>query len=154
MKIYILIFSLFVGCGASKDLESKKSDSMKVTPLYETLVESAMGGYSSPQIKVIKEQNTLLEIYGQVNKTRKPGFPIPTVNFEKETIVAVFLGQKNTGGFSVSVNEIVEKDGKLFINVKETKPDKGSMATMVFTQPFCIIKLNNTDKELVFKKVK
>ncbi|NQY06512.1 MAG: protease complex subunit PrcB family protein, partial [Flavobacteriaceae bacterium] len=103
------------------------------------------------QIRVVKEQEGLNEIYNYLNKSRKPALNMPQVDFEKETIIALFMGQKNTGGFPIRIDTIDEKDDKLVVNVLEKTPE-GKFATMVITQPFCIAKINKTDKEITFVK--
>lgn len=154
MKVYILVFALFMACGSTKNVNKEEKHFIENQGVkFEMLIASSIGGYLTPQIKVIKEQESLLDTYSQLNKYRKPAFSIPTINFEKETIVAVFMGQKNTGGYSVSIVDIVDKGEKIVVKVKETKPNENEMVTMAITQPFCIVKVDNAAKEMVFVKV-
>lgn len=154
MKLFSVILFLFIGCSSSKDvIDNSVSKSNNNQVVFEQLVQSSIGGYVHPQIKVIKEQKELEETFNYVNKSRKPGFPIPDkINFSRETIVAIFMGQKNTGGYSVSVAKVEEQENKIKIFVTEESPGKNDMVTMAITQPFCIVKVNNADKEFVFEK--
>lgn len=68
----------------------------------------------------------------------------PKVDFRWNTVVAMYLGEKRTGGYSIKVKEIVDTGEDLLIFTEKTTPE-GGFATMAFSQPFCIIK---------FKKVK
>lgn len=154
MKLYSLLLVLLLSCSASKNLPKNNNRKQIISNgvSYELLAQSAVGGFDVPQIKVIKEQKALEEVFGYVNRIRKPGFVIPTIDFEKETIVAVFMGKKTSGGYSVSIDQVKDVgDEKIEVTVQEEKPKKGEMVTMAITQPFCIVKLN-TDKELIFKK--
>jgi len=121
---------------------------------FETLVEGQMGGYVKEEIRVISDRKSLLEIYGYVNRIRKPGFSIPKIDFSKETVIAVFMGEKTTGGFSVAIENVKEENKKLIVKIKETKPGPKDMVTMVITQPFCFVKINSIDKEFIFEKMR
>lgn len=163
MKIfYILVCSfLLLSCGSTKEkaaqneLEQKNIDSVsKHERLHEPIISSQMGGFTTPQIWVIKEPKALSEVYGQINRTRKPGFKIPKVDLSKETIVAIFMGEKTSGGYAVTVKEVKERAGKIVVDVIETTPKTSDMVVTVITQPFCIIKVNNASKNMVFEKLK
>jgi len=121
---------------------------------FETLVEGQMGGHVKEEIRVISDRKSLLEIYGYVNRIRKPGFSIPKIDFSKETVIAVFMGEKTTGGFSVAIENVKEENKKLIVKIKETKPGPKDMVTMVITQPFCFAKINSIDKEFIFEKMR
>jgi len=153
MKLYALLMLVLLSCNATRNVNAPiKSENKTHELLFKTLIENQMGGYVTPEIRVVKDREGLVKVYGQVNKTRKPGFPIPDIDFSKETIVAVFMGEKSTGGFGVSVEEVKEENRKLMVAIKERKPNPKDMVTTVITQPFCIVKINSANKELVFVK--
>jgi len=153
MKLYVLLTLVILSCSSTINIDVPiKSENNANQLLFEVLVEDQIGGYTTPEIRVVKGRESLLKVYGQVNKSRKPGFPIPDIDFSRETIVAVFMGKKNTGGYGVAVEEVREEKGKLIVAIKETKPSSGAMAITVITQPFCIVKINSSNKELVFEK--
>ncbi len=153
MKLGVLLFGILLGCTSSKKMESSmKNSNEKTQVLFEVLVEDQVGGFVKEETRVIRDRKGLLEVYGYVNRIRKPGFSIPKIDFSKETIVAVFMGEKTTGGFSVSIESIKEDKEKLTVQIKETKPSPTDMVTMVITQPFCFVKINSVGKEFTFVK--
>lgn len=52
-----------------------------------------------------------------------------------EKIVTISMGLKNTGGYSVSINRIVEEDNTIKIYVNEIKPDSDIVVTQELTIP-------------------
>lgn len=158
MKLYsyLVVLLLLLSCGAAKPGKESvmKDGNNKGQADFEVLIESQIGGFQTPQIRVAKEPVGVQEIYAQINKTRKPGFEIPKVDFTKEAIVGIFMGEKNTGGFNVTVEKIKEDKDKVTVYVKETEPEASDMVTMVITQPFCVVKLKNYGKAIHFEKVK
>ena len=154
MKLGLLLLTILIGCSSSKNVDTPVEKNNENTQLsFEVLVEDQIGGFIKEEIRIIKTRESLLEVYGYVNRIRKPGFSIPKVDFSKETIIAVFMGEKTTGGFSVTIENVKEKNKKLIVKIKETKPGSKDMVTMAITQPFCFVKINKADKEFVFEKL-
>ncbi|NQY29574.1 MAG: protease complex subunit PrcB family protein [Flavobacteriaceae bacterium] len=154
MKLGLLLLTILIGCSSSKNVDTPAEKNNENTQLsFEVLVEDQIGGFVKEEIRIIKNRESLLEVYGYVNRIRKPGFSIPKVDFSKETIIAVFMGEKTTGGFSVTIENVKEENKKLIVKIKETKPGPKDMVTMAITQPFCFVKINNVGKEFVFEKL-
>jgi len=153
MKLCVLLITIFIGCSSSKNIDTKKEMNEKNNKVsFEILVEDQMGGFVKEETRVIRSHKELLQVYGYVNRMRKPGFSIPKIDFSKASVVAIFMGEKTTGGFSVTVESVMNKEGKVIVEVIETQPKSNDMATMAFTQPFCFVKINSIDKEIVFEK--
>ena len=125
---------------------------MKQETKMEVLANESHGGYETSKYLVIKNQEALQEVYGKVNMIRRPGLPIPKIDWKNEMVIALFMGQKNSGGYSIIVDKItsLNNDTVEFL-LKETKPE--GMATTVICQPFYFCKVQRTDKEVIFKKV-
>ena len=156
MNKLIIIFLGFLlsACNAAKQkdadtMNNKNTEKGKDYP-YEVLIQDSHGGYDQPQILVIREPMALQDIYGKINMTRKPGFPYPEVDFEIEMIIALCMGKKTTGGYSIGIDSMDEGSDTLLIRVRETEPE--GMAAAVISQPFCLIKLPATNKKIVFEK--
>jgi hypothetical protein len=60
------------------------------------------------------------------------------------------MGEKSSGGFSITVSDVVEKDGKILIKVNESSPKDGEMVTMALTYPVCVVKIKSK-KPIVFQ---
>jgi len=153
MKFCVLLLAFLLGCNSSKNINTSMDKNYEYTQIsFETLVEDQTGGYVKEEIRVISDHKSLLEVYNFVNRIRKPGFPIPTIDFSKETVIAVFMGEKTSGGYAVSVESVKEEGENIIVQIKEIKPDPKDMVTMVITQPFCFVKINRVVKEVVFLK--
>lgn len=67
--------------------------------------------------------------------------PPPAIDFSKEIVVAVFLGEKPTGGYDIAIVSAERSDGTLLISFVEKNPRPGAMVTQAFTQPFHIVRV-------------
>jgi VWFA-related protein len=70
-----------------------------------------------------------------------PDRPMPTVDFSREMVAAVFLGSRPTGGFAVEIAGAVEQDGALVVQYRERRPGGDAITTQVITSPYQIAAL-------------
>lgn len=148
-KIILVPFAMLLfSCNGSKSTadSSKRpvTETRQSQKLYTVLSESDYQGKDTKSYEIIKDNESLMKLYQSVNDEQ-----IPRIDFTKERIVALFLGQKNSGGYSIKVKDVVEKGGKIYVSVQETAPKAGENATMAMTNPYTIVKINST-KEIVF----
>jgi hypothetical protein len=84
-------------------------------------------------------------------KEHAPDEAAPTVDFSKQMIVGVFLGERNAGGYAVGIKSAVESGNSLNVEYFERKPQGGSI--QVLTQPFSLVAVAKSDKPVTFEKV-
>ena len=59
----------------------------------------------------------------------------PDVDFSTQMVIAATMGQRTTGGYTISVEEVAEKDGTLYAAVQEVTPGVLCITTDVITAP-------------------
>jgi hypothetical protein len=74
----------------------------------------------------------------------------PRVDFNKEMVLGVFLGQKPSAGYDIEISSLIEKDDCLEVYVKKTKPSPGSMCASVLTQPYHVISTEKVNKDIKY----
>jgi hypothetical protein len=67
--------------------------------------------------------------------------PLPTMDFGKEIVAAVFLGEKPTGGHDIEITSVERSANNLVVSFVERGPQPGGVVTQAFTQPFHIVKV-------------
>ncbi len=82
----------------------------------------------------------------------KPG-PPPPVDFRKEMVLVVFMGQRNTGGYSVSVPKVEALGGKLIVSVEEKSPAPDAILIQVLTAPYCLVAVPKSELPVEWTKV-
>jgi len=144
--LYTLCCLLFIfGC------KSAKNDFHKTKMTFTKLISDSYGGYHNQQFLIVKNNEALTKIYNQVNLFRKPGFPKPKIDFDKNMVIGLFLGEKKYGGYSISVNSIAKTKNNLIIYYKIDKPNQNGLKTMAINNPFYFCTLKKTDKKVIFK---
>ncbi|MEM0516856.1 protease complex subunit PrcB family protein [Aequorivita flava] len=115
---------------------------------------------SNSQSNIVKQKNVILQtseelkqIFNSINATRTPHIPIPKVDFKTEIVAFINIGETSTGGHSVAVKEIIEKENTLVVFYEGNSPKPGENATMVITTPFTMVKFKKQPKSIIFKRV-
>lgn len=125
------IVLLFTAC--------KTTQTISETGTFEVLKQESYNGREKAAHVVIKSQKQLEAIYQELNLT-----DTPEVDFKIHNAVALFMGQKNTGGYSIGISTITIHDDTTVVHIIETAPL--DMATMALTNPYCIAVIPKTDK--------
>jgi len=63
----------------------------------------------------------------------------PTIDFRKQVVLAVFMGQQTSGGYKIQVSSVEKLEGKIIAKVKKTRPS--GISTMAMTQPYHIVSI-------------
>ncbi|HLL73663.1 MAG TPA: DUF885 family protein [Pyrinomonadaceae bacterium] len=99
----------------------------------------ASGAYSAYEggrrVEIISNE----EDWRQVWRAIGGGRPAPEVNFTTRAVIVVYQGQKPTGGYGVSVEEIRRDGTVLAVRVNERRPASDSVTTQVITSPFVAV---------------
>jgi len=132
--------------------------SCKAQSLYgekmEDLVLVTHDGYSGIpeyETKVIQDTKSLNKFYAQINKTRKPGLPVPIIDFSTETVLVVCLGELQ-GEKEPLLSRIQQTEDELLMAIELSAPAKKGESQAV-SHPFYLYKMPHTSKEIYFKKV-
>ncbi len=79
---------------------------------------------------------------------------MPKVDFGSRTVVAVFLGSRNSAGYAVEITATREEKGVLVVEWRERRPEPGSIAAQVITSPAHIATVPKFAGEIRFEKAK
>src|SRR5690606_11463368 len=121
---------LVMACSSTKDAKA-------IT--YNVLTDSNYGGKKSQSFQVIDNHDDLKKLYNAVGDEL-----VPNIDFAKYRIVALFMGEKTSGGYTIGIESIRQEKGKVIVKVKKTYPD--GMATMALSQPYMIAQVKTTRK--------
>ncbi|MEK6542840.1 MAG: protease complex subunit PrcB family protein [Elusimicrobiota bacterium] len=139
LAIGALLTSVVAACGADKLVDAKP----------KTQWMSVMGGLPEAAELVIKDAQDWKSLWVRLSQEE-----LPAVDFSKQMLVAVFMGVKHTGGFSVAITDVVRRRDKLEVRYRSTSVPKGGYVIQAFTSPYHIKLVLRTESPVVFKRVK
>lgn len=138
MYLKLLLFCSVILACKSQNTATMASQNQ---PGYEILIQDSHSNIEQAVLREIRNREELAQLMNQINSTRKPGFPLPEVDFNQHRVGFANLGQKNTGGYSVTIDRVEEGPTQTRVFLKTTKP--GMMATSVITTPFVLFRIGN-----------
>lgn len=151
MKLFLLgTLFLFVACNGQKKATMQQDTAATNTGL-ELLVSDEHSGAEVSETIVIKDAKALKTFFSKINRTRKPGLPVPDVNFEKDMIVITCSGERNDGAMPTLM--VKEETTSQMVLTTVLQPDKKNTSQAI-TSPFSIYKMPLTEKEIIFEKAK
>lgn len=117
--------------------------------------QNSYSGVDSTETMVIKSSKALKSFYSRINRTRKPGLPVPEVDFTKNMVVILCSSEENyTETKRISV--LNETDSDIVIGMKDTKKGsvedpKGNIDYQV--RPFFVYKMPLSEKQISFEAI-
>ncbi|MFH1726124.1 MAG: protease complex subunit PrcB family protein [Elusimicrobiota bacterium] len=134
-----LIGAIALCLGMARTPPGKEANDMKdVSRLMVT--EASPSGWNGHDCGVTEPAARVVEDAREWSSLWKEAFSAeaPPVDFEKHFAVAVFLGLRNTGGYSAEFLAPVADEGAVRIPYRERAPAASSFVIQAFTQPYAI----------------
>ncbi|WP_161494475.1 protease complex subunit PrcB family protein [Marinobacter salexigens] len=132
---------VLAGC-ASSEVAGAKPDAL----MARQVIQSAHCGLSGPGLAYVETSERLqqlLDLPAQNMAVQQ----LRQVDLEKEHLLFVTLGEKPTGGYSVSLSSATagQTEGSLRLLVAARSPAPGTMTTQVITSPCVVIAVPASD---------
>lgn len=125
----ILLFFLLTGCSILK-----KSSSEPFTTLYK----GSNSTITDEKFLLIKDNQDFINTIQKLQVDESQFSTLLNVNFKINDICIVFLGERNTGGYSIEVEKIIKKKNIFYLKMIEEGPGKEDFVTTAITNPYCI----------------
>ncbi|HET56074.1 MAG TPA: protease complex subunit PrcB family protein [Ignavibacteria bacterium] len=151
LLVWVACTTLCAGCN---NIENNDIDLVEqpfeITPILIGKGELQGREGISKQNMVITENKDWEELKATMNLVNNvtEKFTENTIDFSKYQLIAVFEEVKNNGGWSIDITKITEYKDKIVILITNLK--KGNL-TSVIDQPFHIVKIPASKKEMVFE---
>lgn len=137
----LLASFLLAGCHAEPATTATKAAEM---PQWS----GPYGGERSAATRVLRSAAEWSAFWQQVGRE-----PPRTLDPKREMAVAIYLGEKRTGGFSVAIVGTRAQEGKLVVDYRASKPPPGAMVTDALTAPWAIAIVPRSDSPVVFQDI-
>lgn len=95
----------------------------------------AFSGATTAQRTVVRKIEAWASLWTTLNRGLNPPIPAPVVDFGEEMVIFVALGQRPSGGYSVSIRHVTLLRDTLWVLVSERAPGPSCLVFAAFTQP-------------------
>lgn len=114
--------------------------------IWEVLAEGNQAvGIEEVQYEFIADETEFLNVWNKAHGSQLTVPVLPDIDFDRETLVAVFMGQKPTGGYGVDIQDISLDDNNVYINMGFREPAAGAITTQALTSPWVILRILRGD---------
>ena len=130
--------------------DMRKKPSANDVP-FTTIESGSNSGVNVRQGVTIKDQAEWLALWRKHTSDLQPPPPMPAVDFSNEMVIAVFSGERKSGGYSIQVDNIRLAGNRLIAMVSESNPAPDSINMMMITQPYHMVRLSKSTLPVVFQ---
>lgn len=139
-KLAILSGIFLFACNATSKLDN--SD-------FSVILQGEYGGKDEKTHELITNNNDFINAIESFPITEEDLSKLISIDFSQQNVIIIHAGQKNNGGYSITIDraEVIKND--LVIYVKESGPKKRENVTMALTNPYCLATIPKTKKVIV-----
>ncbi|MFX0558399.1 hypothetical protein ACOCEA_16475 [Maribacter sp. CXY002] len=148
MRSIFNLISVLIVCsfGSCKSQNNTAANQSLEAYQMELILEDNYGGSEVEETFFIKDQKSLEDLYGKINRTRKPGFPLPIIDFKKHMLFVYNAGKGNHENCTLSLLKIT-KDTMVISVLRE----KNEQRITAIVQPFKIFKLPISKRKIILE---
>jgi len=118
---------------------------------FDTVAQGTSSGVRDARQVLVRDGGTWAALWRQHAADVDPQPPLPEADFSREMIVAFFLGERPTAGYSVEIRRITLRPDRLVVRVAVTQPGSDDPVAQVLTQPFHMVKVQRAEVSAEFE---
>ncbi len=152
IKLDMRILSLFMlllalTCKSQQEIMSDSSANQQQGLDLTLVLSDNYGGSEAAEIQVVRDRQQLIEFFSKINRTRKPGLPVPQIDFTRQMVIIYSSGHMQGLSGPPLVVSYQTQDTLLLRSAAPTikKMEEGTAAI----QPFSIYTVPLTDKKVL-----
>ncbi len=147
MRRLVLLLALSLSglcssCRGQHIVSNVKTD----TSIMELILQDGYSGEVVEEVIMIKNQKSLESFFSKINQTRKPGLPLPKIDFDKNMLLVWCEGETAAASLGLVLKN---ETAKSYIISKLNS--KSNVNNTAITSPFRVYKLPLSDKKIVIK---
>ena len=141
----LLLGSFSACCCADSAVPTKPEEPAASQPTRLACLEFLGGQHSgirTQQLRLARTEAEWLALWREHSSLQLPGPQLPQIDFEKQMVVAIFLGERRTSGFGIQLETLRAQAASpgqpaaLQALARETRPDPDSLQMQVISAPF------------------
>ena len=100
---------------------------------------------------VIRSSAEWEELWQQLHRYTVPQPLLPEVAFQQHILLAVFAGEKTSGGYDIQIKRITQTQHETTVHATETSPGRGQMTTANMSYPYQVVRAPRFDLPVRFR---
>jgi hypothetical protein len=110
-------------------------------PIARLASQGQCGGHNRPAVRWIANAGEWRDLYGRINSQWMNPPPPPAVDFPREGVLLIAMGQRSSAGYGLALADEVAtvSDGVLTVRVDWREPPPGYRRAQVMTSPCLLV---------------
>ena len=113
-------------------------------------VTTEISGIAERRRSVITDPAEWATLWDEITTHVMPKPPAPSIDFGTRMIILATMGERTSGGHMISVVEVAEEEGSLYVVVEEATPGIQCMTTDVVTSPAVAVSVPRSSGTVLF----
>jgi len=113
-------------------------------------VTTGISGIRERRREVITTQAEWEALWDEIQAPVNPKPAVPAIDFGSRMVVFASMGERSTGGYSISVLSAAEESGALYVEVEEATPGIACITTDVVSTPAVAVSVPRTASAVLF----
>jgi len=113
-------------------------------------VTTEISGITEKSRRVIVDPAEWTALWDEIQTHVMPKPPVPSIDFGTRMVILATMGERTSGGHTISVIEVAEDEGTLYVVVEEATPGVQCMTTDVVTSPAVAVSVPRTSGTVLF----
>ena len=105
------------------------------------LARGTTSAITEQRLVLVRDEAQWAELWREHGSIRIPSPPAPEVDWSTRQVVALVLGQRSSGGYAVTIEEIRPVEGGWQVIAREDRPAPDAATTMALTSPYHFVVL-------------
>jgi hypothetical protein len=135
--IAALVALVTVGCGDRNPAAPGSVPLARLTPPFGRTYT----GLRDAARLVLRDEASFAAVWGAAYQNPGGTPPLPHVDFERDIVIAVALGEQGSGGYTIEVSRVTRRGGLLVVDVESALPGSACAVSLALTQPIDIVKV-------------
>jgi hypothetical protein len=148
---FYFLLILITSCKSTEKGNTQNKSASAEVP-FTVLSEGSNGGFDKDTLILIRSNDEMNENWRKLFSNFVELPDMPAVNFSNQMVVILNMGEKNNGGYNISVTSVVEKELQLAVYADYISPGPNCLVAEVISYPFTVIAIPQKDKLVAVSK--
>jgi len=109
-----------------------------------------ISGIREKRREVIADAAEWAELWDEMQSMVMPKPSVPEIDFSSRMVVFASMGERTSGGYTISVLEAAQENGALYVEVEEATPGIECITTDVISTPAVAVSVPRTASTVLF----
>ncbi|WP_242345270.1 protease complex subunit PrcB family protein [Anaeromyxobacter terrae] len=140
--------ALLAACGGAASGPDQQPSGIVLPQATE--LSSPYSAFTGPSRLVVRDEPTWAEAWATIHGPVSELPPLPAVDFSREMVLVAAIGQRPSGGYTVTFSAVTAVGDGLRATVQESAPGPGCGTATVITSPVVAIRVPRVEGAVQF----